>query len=169
MWCGQRRFGRTYPAVGIPQLEPARWIDSRGHVVVPGDNSDFGNDVRPCNAAAQVTFQHKIGLVDTAASDAGIVRSLPGRANRHYVIAMFSNIGYRYGDPAWAGALRNPCFTSLGLCRTEKFAQLGRLVDEALTGALTARRGVTAPPPPPPGQAVPPPGWRPRPVPDGRP
>lgn len=168
VWCGQHRFGRSYPAAGIPQLEPSRWIDARGHVVVPGDDDDFGNDVRPCNAAAQVTFQHKIGLVDTAASDAGIVRSLPGRAKRHYVIAMFTNIGYRYADPMWAGALRNPCFTSLGLCRTEKFALLGKSIDDALTGALTARRRV-APAAPPPGQAIPPRGWRPRPALDGRP
>lgn len=168
VWCGQRRFGRTYPALGIPQLEPARWIDPRGHVVVPGEGSDFGHDVRPCNAAAQVTFQHKIGLVDTAASDAGIVTSLPGQAHRHYVIAMFSNLGYRYADPVWSGASRNPCFTSLGLCRTEKFALLGGLIDRSLTGALAARHRVAVAPSPP-GQPLPRSGWQPRPAQDGRP
>jgi hypothetical protein len=170
VWCGLRRFGRSYPAPGIPQVEPARWMDARGHVVVPGDNGDFGFDVRPCNAAAQVTFQHKIGLVDTAASDAGIVRSLPGRPGRHYAIAMLSNLGSRYADPGWARG-RNPCSTPLGLCRTEKFAVLGRLIDQALTGAVTARRpeapAVTAAPVP--GPAVPPAGWRPPRPQDGRP
>ncbi|MDX6669028.1 MAG: hypothetical protein QOK04_2408 [Solirubrobacteraceae bacterium] len=167
VWCGRRQFGRVYPAAGIPQLAPARWIDQRGHVVVPEDNGDFGYDVRPCNAAAQVTFQHKIGLVDTAASDAGIVRSLPGQPRRHYVIAMLSNIGYRYGDPEWSRSA-NPCFTALGLCRSERFARLGRLIDTALTGASTARRRA-APAAPPPGQALAAPAWRPPRVPDGRP
>ncbi len=165
VWCGQRRFGRVYPAEGIPQLEPARWIDRRGHVVVPGSGADFGRDVRPCNARAQVTFMHKIGLVDTAASDAGIVTSLPGQAYRHYAIAMLSNLGSNYGDPDW-GRL-NPCGTSLGLCRTEKFAQLGSLIDAALVAGRAARHparvatGGT-------GRVVAKPGWRPRPEPDGR-
>ena len=168
VWCGSRRFGRTYPAPGIPQLAPARWVDPRGHVVVPEDNGDFGFDVRPCNATAQVTFQHKIGLVDISASDAGIVRSLPGKPRRHYVIAMLSNLGYRFADPDWSRSSRNPCFTSLGLCRTEKFAQLGRLIDTALTGAQTARRRPASAPPHA-GQPLPPAGCRPPRVPDGRP
>jgi hypothetical protein len=167
VWCGLRRFGRVYPAPGIPQLAPARWVDPRGHIVVPEDNGDFGFDVRPCNAAAQVTFQHKIGLIETAASDAGIVRSLPGKAKRHYVIAMLSNIGSRYADPDW-GRVGNPCSSALGLCRTEKFAQLGKRIDTALTGASTARHG-PARAASPPGQALPPPGWHPPHVPDGRP
>ncbi len=168
VWCGQRRFGRIYPAEGIPQLEPARWIDRRGHVVVPGAGADFGRDVRPCNARAQVTFAHKIGLVDTAASDAGIVTSLPGQPYRHYAIAMLSNLGSAYGDPDWARVGVNPCGTSLGLCRTEKFAQLGRLIDTALVAGRTARHpvrvaaGGT-------GRVVAQRGWRPRPPPDGRP
>src|SRR5207248_7155425 len=48
-------------------------------IFVSGDGADFGRDVRPCNATSEVAFRHKIGLVDTAASDAGIVTSLPGR------------------------------------------------------------------------------------------
>jgi hypothetical protein len=166
VWCGQRRFGRVYPAEGIPQLEPARWLDRRGHVVVPGSGADFGRDVRPCNARAQVTFAHKIGLVDIAASDAGIVTALPGQPYRHYAIAMFSNLGSDYGDPDW-GRL-NPCGTSLGLCRTEKFAQLGSLIDTALLAGRTSRHpvGVAAGST---GRVVAQPGWRPRPPPDGRP
>jgi hypothetical protein len=168
VWCGQRRFGRAYPAEGIPQLEPARWIDRRGHVVVPGTGADFGRDVRPCNALAQVTFAHKIGLVSTAASDAGIVTSLPGQPYRHYAIAMLSNLGSAYGDPDWARVGVNPCGTSLGLCRTEKFAQLGSLIDTALLAGRTARHpvGVAAGST---GRVVAQPGWRPRPPPDGRP
>jgi hypothetical protein len=168
VWCGQRRFGRVYPAAGIPQLEPARWLDRRGHVVVPGTGADFGRDVRPCNGQAQVTFAHKIGLVDIAASDAGIVTALPGQPYRHYVIAMFTNLGSAYGDPDWSRAGVNPCGASLGLCRTEKFAQLGGLIDAALVGGRTARhavRGAAGGT----GRVVARPGWRPRPPPDGRP
>ena len=152
-------------AQGIPQLEPTRWIDRRGHVVVPGDGSDYGRDVRPCNARAQVTFAHKIGLVDTAASDAGIVTSLPGQPYRHYVVAMLTNLGSEYGDPGW-GRL-NPCGTSLGLCRTEKFAQLGRLIDNALLAGRAARNPARAAARAT-GRVTARPGWRPRPEPDGR-
>jgi hypothetical protein len=167
VWCGLRRFGRVYPAPGIPQLAPARWVDPRGHVVVPEDNGDFGFDTRPCDAKAEVTFAHKIGLIDTAASDAGIVTSLPGKRKRHYVIAMFSNIGSRYGDPDWA-RIGNPCASALGLCRTERFALLGKRIDAALTGASAARRR-PARAAAPPRQPLPPPGWHAPRVPDGRP
>jgi hypothetical protein len=106
--------------------------------------------------------------VDTAASDAGIVTSLPGQPYRHYVVAMFSNLGSAYGDPEWARVGVNPCGTSLGLCRTERFARLGKLIDTALVAGRpaghpvrTASGGT--------GRVVAKPGWRPRPPPDGRP
>src|SRR5436305_7575110 len=90
----------------------------------------------------------------------------PGQPYRHYVVAVLSNLGSNYGDPDW-GRL-NPCGTSLGLCRTERFAQLGRLIDDAMRAGRAARRpargaGRTT------GHVVAQPGWRPHPDPDGRP
>ena len=64
-WCGV-----SYPAPGIPQRVASRWIDRvTGTVTVEG--KDYGQNVRPCNAAAQVTFAHKTGLTYNYSSDAG--------------------------------------------------------------------------------------------------
>jgi hypothetical protein len=118
-WCGA-----DYPAPGIPQLTAARWIAADGTTTVDGDA--YGHDVRPCNRSAQVTFAHKTGLVGNSGSDAGIVRSLPGQRGRSYIIAMFSNLGDQYQDPN-----RPP--TAPGahpVAYTEKFAQLGRIMDQ---------------------------------------
>jgi beta-lactamase family protein len=110
-----------YPEPGIPQRVPERWIDPiDGSVTV--DGKAFGRDVRPANAGAQVTFAHKTGLTYNFGSDAGIVRSLPGAPQRHYVIALIANLGHRYGDG------REP-----SVRYTQKIAQLGRRVDELLT------------------------------------
>jgi hypothetical protein len=139
--------GLEYPSPGIPQRVAERWIDpGDGTVTVAG--IPYGRDVRPCNAAAEVTFAHKTGLTYNYGSDAGIVRSLPGRPARRYVVALLSNLGYRYGDPRFVAAPALPCF-GLGVCYTEKIAQLGRLVDGLLRGrrppAEAARAAVAAP------------------------
>lgn len=121
-WCGA-----DYPAPGIPQLTAQRWIAADGTTTVDGDA--YGHDVRPCNQTAQVTYAHKTGLVNNSASDAGIVRSLPGKAGRSYIIAMFSNLGDQYQDPN-----RPP--TAPGahpVAYTEKFAKLGLAMDQYLT------------------------------------
>ena len=81
---------------------------------------------------------------------------------------MLSNLGYRFADPDWSRSSRNPCFTSLGLCRTEKFAQLGGLIDSALVAGRTARHPARAAAGGY-GRVVARPGWRPKPPPDGRP
>jgi hypothetical protein len=115
--------GAGYPAAGIPQVTAQRWIAPDGTVTVAGNY--FGQDVRPCNQAAQVTFAHKTGWVSNSAADAGIVKSLPGQAGRHYIIAVFSNLGDQYQDPN-----RPP--TPPGVVPvefTQKFAQLGLAID----------------------------------------
>ena len=90
-WCG-----RSYPAAGIPSLVAERWVDSEtGTVTVAG--KDFGQDVRPCNERAEVSFAHKSGFTYNYLSDAGIVRSFAGPEG-DYIVVMMSNLGYRYAD-----------------------------------------------------------------------
>lgn len=117
-WCGA-----AYPAQGIPQLTPSRWIGADGTVTIPGQGIAYGHDVRPCNDAAEVTYAHKNGWVNNSGADAGVVKALPGKGGRTYIVAMFSNLGYQYVDsnrpPAGAG---NVWFT-------EKLAQLGKAID----------------------------------------
>jgi Beta-lactamase enzyme family len=120
---------RGYPAPGIPQITPQRWIGADGTVTLP-DGSSFGQDVRPCNQAAKVTFAHKPGWVSNSGADAGIVQSLPGESGpdesgRHYIVAVFSNLGDQYQDPG-----RPP--TPAGVTPvefTQKFGQLGAAID----------------------------------------
>lgn len=122
--------GLQYPSPGIPQRIAERWVDpDDGTVTVEG--IPYGQDVRPCNAAAEVTFAHKTGLTYNYGSDAGIVRSLPGTPRRRYVIAFLSNLGYRYSDARFATSGALPCF-SVGVCYTEKIAQLGKVIDDLL-------------------------------------
>jgi hypothetical protein len=119
--------GAAYPAAGIPQVTAQRWIAPNGTMTVVG--SYFGQDVRPCNRKAEVTFAHKTGWVSNGGADAGVVQSLPGQPYRHYIIAVFSNLGDQYVDP-------NRPATPAGVTSewyTQKFAQLGRALDEYLT------------------------------------
>ncbi|HUR02776.1 MAG TPA: serine hydrolase [Nonomuraea sp.] len=90
------RCGSTYPAAGIPQRVASRWVAADGTVTVEGNK--FGKDVRPCNQQAQVTFGHKTGWVGNSGADAGIVKSLPGKAGRHYVVVAVTNLGTQYVD-----------------------------------------------------------------------
>ncbi|HEX2315803.1 MAG TPA: serine hydrolase [Thermomonospora sp.] len=123
MLSNTNRCGAEYPAPGIPHLTASRWIGADGTVTVNGQR--FGRDVRPCNEQAEVTFAHKTGWGNNAAGDAGIVRALPGRGGRHYVIVVLSNLGTQYVDP-------NRQATPPGVypvSYTEKFAQLGRIID----------------------------------------
>lgn len=118
-WCR-----RDYPAPGIPQVVPQRWIAADGTVTVAGEH--FGQDVRPCNQTAQVTFAHKTGWVSNSGADVGIVDSLPGRPDRHYIIAVFSNLGTQYVDP------NRPADPPgvLPVRFTQKFAQLSQSIDQ---------------------------------------
>ena len=92
---------------GLPSRVAARWINPTSGVVVV-DGVNFGVDVRPGNALAEVTFAHKTGLTYNYASDAGIVTSLPGKPFRRYIIAFLSNLGYRYVDEAFADRTKGP-------------------------------------------------------------
>jgi hypothetical protein len=124
-WCGL-----DHPAPGIPASVAERWVDPvTGTVTVEG--IPYGQDVRPCNETAEVTFAHKTGLTYNYGSDAGIVRSRPGERHRHYVVAVVSNLGYRYADERFADAATLPCFDP-GVCYTARFARLGALVDDRL-------------------------------------
>ncbi len=128
-WCG-----RDYPGAGIPQRVAPRWIDpATGTVTV--DGIPYGQDVTPCNATAEVSFAHKTGVTYNFASDAGIVDSLPGARDRHYIVAVLSNLGYRYADPRYASSPTLPC--SVDVCFTAAFARLGAAVD-AGSGAAAA-------------------------------
>lgn len=123
-WCG-----RGYPAPGIPQVTPKRWVDpATGHVTAGG--AVYDRDTRPCDAAAEVTFAHKTGWVDTTGSDAGIVRSLPGAKNRHYVVAVFSNLGTDYVD------VNRPADSpgTFPVLYTEKYGKLGKAIDGIVAG-----------------------------------
>lgn len=124
--------GTPLTAKGIPALLPERWINPEGHFSLEGTKLDV--DVRPCNAAAAVTFAHKTGLTFNFGSDAGIVRGIPGRSKRHYVIAFFSNLGHRYTD-ADKSAGPPPCDT-LGICYTQRIGALGATIDAAVTHAV---------------------------------
>jgi len=132
---------------GIPAFLPERWIGDDGRPLVGigrGAAADSpGADVRECNADAEVTFAHKTGLTLNFGSDAGIVRGIPGRARRHYVIAFFSNLGYRYTD-ADKAAVADPC-RDLGICYTQRIAGLGAAIDAALAAVLETEAGAVPP------------------------
>ncbi|WP_218135684.1 serine hydrolase [Nonomuraea jiangxiensis] len=118
-WCGA-----AYPVPGIPQLTPSRWIGADGTVTIPGQGIAYGRDVRPCNNAAEVTYAHKNGWVNNSGADAGIVKALPGKGGRTYIVAMFSNLGYQYVDS------NRPPTGAENVWFTEKLAKLGKAIDE---------------------------------------
>jgi hypothetical protein len=122
-WCG-----RDYPAPGIPQVTPKRWINSSNGTVT-ADGRFYGRDVRPCNEKAEVTYAHKTGLVVRAGGDAGIVHSLPGKPGRNYIIVVQSHLGTRYTDqhrPADPSGVYPVAYS-------QKFGQLGLAVDRIVT------------------------------------
>ncbi len=122
-WCG-----RSYPAPGIPQRVSSRWINpDDGTVTV--DGRVYGQDVRPCNRRAEVTFAHKTGLTNQAGGDAGIVHSLPWAPKRHYIVVVFTNLGLRFGDaykPADPPGIYPVAYT-------ERIGKLGRTIDDIMT------------------------------------
>lgn len=138
-WCG-----RPYPTPGIPSLVAEPWVDPETGSVSVGGKS-FGQDVRPCNERAEVSFAHKTGFTYNYLSDAGIVRSFRGPEGARgsggvpqgdYIVVMMSNLGYRYADPRQVPTDRPICgddpALDRGVCYTEKFAGLGRAVDAIL-------------------------------------
>jgi hypothetical protein len=134
-WCG-----RDYPQDGLRSTVASRWIDPQtSTVTVAGKN--FGRDVRPCNARAEVDFAHKTGFTYNFLADAGIVDSRPGHPERHFIVVMLSNLGYRYADARFAGAGQAPCTDPAGVCYTEKFAGLGRAIASLVGPSRRAVRG----------------------------
>ncbi|MEV0391219.1 serine hydrolase [Nonomuraea sp. NPDC050643] len=117
-WCGA-----GYPAQGLAQLTPSRWVGADGTVTVSGQGIAYGRDVRPCDDAAEVTFAHKNGWVNNSGADAGIVRALPGKGGRTYIVALFSNLGYQYVDS------NRPPAGAENVWFTERLARLGQAVD----------------------------------------
>lgn len=117
-WCG-----RGYPAPGIPQQVPRRWIGPDGTVKV-GD-AVYDRDVRPCNETAEVTFAHKTGWVDTAGADAGIVKSLPGEDERDYIVVVFGSLGMDHVDAARPADVPGV----FPVLYTQKYALLGKEID----------------------------------------
>ncbi|WP_221762655.1 serine hydrolase [Nonomuraea sp. WAC 01424] len=118
-WCGA-----DYPSPGIPQLTPSRWLGADGTVTIPGQGISYGRDVRPCDQKAEVTYAHKNGWVNNSGADAGIVKALPGKGGRTYVVALFSNLGYQYVDP------NRPATGAENVWFTERLAKLGKAIDE---------------------------------------
>ncbi|MFC7583747.1 serine hydrolase [Nonomuraea antimicrobica] len=117
------RCGAGYPAPGLPQQVAERWVAADGTVTVAGNK--YGRDVRHCNQQAQVTFAHKTGWVGNSGADAGIVRSLPGKAGRHYIVVALTNLGTQYVDADRPAAEPGV----LPVLYTEKLAQLGAAID----------------------------------------
>lgn len=131
--------GSSDAVQGIPSTVPQRWVDPATGNVVTYDGDlvlDFGYDTRPCDAAAEVEFLHKTGLVSFAGSDAGIVRALPGEGGRQYLVSVFSNVGYRFGDPDWASSDPNACEGSPYVCYSRAYGRIGRSVDSLVKAGL---------------------------------
>jgi hypothetical protein len=123
VWCG-----RAYPAPGMPAKIDSRWINPTTGTVT-ADGRVYGQDVRPCNAAAQVSFAHKTGFVDTSGQDAGIVHNLPAKASRNFIVVVHTNLGTRYIDvnrPADPPGIYPVVYT-------EKFGLLGKAIDTLVT------------------------------------
>jgi hypothetical protein len=102
------------------------------------DGTAFGRDTRPCNTAAEVEFLHKTGLTENYGSDGGLVKELPGKPRRHYVVVFLSNLGYRYYDEAVAGFLDATKgedgypYAATGMSYTQRIPALGRAIDERM-------------------------------------
>ncbi|MEO8108055.1 MAG: serine hydrolase [Actinomycetes bacterium] len=125
--------GSSDAVQGIPSTVPQRWVDPATGNVVTYDGDlvlDFGYDTRPCDEAAEVRFMHKTGLVTFGGADAGIVQALPGQDGRQYIVSVFSNAGYRFGDPDWSTSDPNACEGSPYVCYPRAFGRLGASVDE---------------------------------------
>ncbi len=120
---------------GIPAIFPNRWIDPQAGLITTPERAR-GRNPSSCNASASVEFLHKTGLTYNYSSDAGIVKDRQNPGKR-YIVAWFSNLGYRYADPQWANTEILPCFApGLQLCVTRKAGDLGNRIHQAIQEAL---------------------------------
>ncbi|MBL8328901.1 MAG: serine hydrolase [Rubrivivax sp.] len=86
------------PAAPWPGAAPLMSSNSRDHILRwMGEHSPnrilFRDEV-----GSGVHFFHKTGTTENYGSDAGIVRARPP-GQRHYIVALLSNLGSRYGPP----------------------------------------------------------------------
>lgn len=132
--------GTKNVCAGIPSRVAERWINStNAHVVADGE--DFGVDIRKSNAQAEVSFAHKTGWTFNYGSDAGIVKSLPGKPFRHYVVAFLGNLGHRYADDIFAANKVFPLDDhEPPLAYTQKIPALGKAIDEAVTQLAVSKK-----------------------------
>lgn len=102
-------------APGIPSRLPHRWIAADGSVTLQDNQAvqPYSRNVMPCQQRATVTFAHKSGLTTHYGSNVGIVNGIPELGHhRHYLIALLTNLGYRYtstpqpGDPHYASGFQ---------------------------------------------------------------
>src|SRR3712207_7307474 len=70
--------------IWIPTATPARFILPDGTVEVEG--VPYGQQVGPCNAAAEVVFSHKTGLVQNAGADARSEEHTSELQSRQYLV-----------------------------------------------------------------------------------
>jgi hypothetical protein len=124
---------------GIPAAVPTHFLDVESGQEVVGE-TEYGRDVRPCNATAEVRFLHKTGLTWNYAADAGLVEPLQGKPFRRYVVALISSAGTRWIDPERAAAPRHPCEES-SICASQRLARLGAAIDAWAVKASADRNG----------------------------
>ncbi len=126
--CGHPNF-----ELGIPAVLPSRWILPNGQVILPDNDlmQTYSTDVRPCNAAAEVSFAHKTGLTTNYGSDVGIVIGIRGY-KRHYIITLFSNLGYRYTDCWLPGDLKYAAGIERVLWYPQVLGRIGSMIDREL-------------------------------------
>jgi hypothetical protein len=96
---------------GIPARLPERWLQAGGSAFLTEDLV-YPGDLRQEREQCDVSFAHKTGNTENYTADAGIVRGL-GRSQRHYLIALTSNLGSRYApDPHCATTWRIPALAA---------------------------------------------------------
>ncbi len=120
---------------GIPALLPSRWLGPSGGMRIDPARIPA---ITTCNEQARVTFAHKTGLTLNFGSDVGIVRGIPGRAERHYIITFFSNLGYRAVDEP-SVPRPSPC-QAQGICYTRRIAAMAAQIDGAIAEAVEPTR-----------------------------
>jgi len=82
----------------LPAHAPRLSAESRGQVLRALEAQTLRVLMPERLEASALHFAHKTGTTENYASDAGIVRAVAPR-RRHYLIAMLSNLGSRYGAP----------------------------------------------------------------------
>jgi len=80
----------------LPAHAPRLSAESRGQVLRALEAQTLRVLMPESLAAPTLHFAHKTGTTENYASDAGIVRGIAPR-RRHYLVAMLSNLGSRYG------------------------------------------------------------------------